>query len=558
MKKLTNKSALIVVIVSLFLSLLIALLVDWIAVSAGLQEMLFIAVVSVLLTFLLLQIHVLKPLTLYLHALTAKLSFSQDSDNIDDAPVKSDVYADFYNAAVTKIDAFHNLASQLAVNGSHVAIAAAEVSAAADSLKSKVHQEVLCAGEISESATQISGVVSQSINVTVSAGDTAEQTLAASMEGLSAINAAVSQMQATNQQAKETTQYVTILADKSEQIQRITSVISGIAEQTNLLALNAAIEAARAGDQGRGFAVVADEVRNLAHKTSDATDEIGAMVAEIGGSISHAESTMTELAAAIDSGAARTRDVGGKLEAISAFVNSIRQQVEEIKNGTTNNSSQVNQITDSIAGVNNHLQKTEEDVAFVTHEAQQLSGMAESILATVLDFDSSSTHAQMKAKAGQAAAQISELFEASVKQGEITEADLFDRDYKPIEGTSPVKFSTRFDAFTDKVLPAIQEGLLNADSAILYAGAVDNNGYFPTHNKKFSQPLTGDYERDLVNNRTKRIFDDPTGSRCGAHTEPFLLQTYKRDTGEVMHDLSVPVYINGRHWGGFRLGYRAA
>lgn len=34
-----------------------------------------------------------------------------------------------------------------------------------------------------------------------------------------------------------------------------------------------------------------------------------------------------------------------------------------------------------------------------------------------------------------------------------------------------------------------------------------------------------------------------------------LLQTYRRDTGEIMHDLSVPVYVNGKHWGGFRIGY---
>ncbi len=38
--------------------------------------------------------------------------------------------------------------------------------------------------------------------------------------------------------------------------------------------------------------------------------------------------------------------------------------------------------------------------------------------------------------------------------------------------------------------------------------------------------------------------------------KPLLLQTYKRDTGEIMHDLSVPIYINGKHWGGFRVGYQ--
>ena len=69
--------------------------------------------------------------------------------------------------------------------------------------------------------------------------------------------------------------------------------------------------------------------------------------------------------------------------------------------------------------------------------------------------------------------------------------------------------------------------------------------------------LTGDAELDKVHNRTKRIFDDKTGLKAAQNTEMFLLQTYMRDTGEIINDVSTPIMFNNRHWGAVRIGYKA-
>jgi methyl-accepting chemotaxis protein len=90
---------------------------------------------------------------------------------------------------------------------------------------------------------------------------------------------------------------------------------------------------------------------------------------------------------------------------------------------------------------------------------------------------------------------------------------------------------------------------------------VDSRGYFPTHNLKFSRPLTGQHEVDVANNRTKRIFMRSHRVALRFNRDPFFvadIYIYKRGTGEVMHGISAPIFVHGRHWGGFRIGYRTA
>ncbi len=148
---------------------------------------------------------------------------------------------------------------------------------------------------------------------------------------------------------------------------------------------------------------------------------------------------------------------------------------------------------------------------------------------------------------------VGKILEEAIDNGVFSIREAFDTDYQQIGNFDPPKFHTKYDFYTDKaVLGIIDEFLL--DESIVFAVPVDVNGYLPTHNTRYQKPITGDVDKDRVGNRTKRVFNDPVGLKAAQNKDLGFLQIYHRDTGKVMWDVSSPIYIKGKHWGGFRVG----
>jgi methyl-accepting chemotaxis protein len=158
------------------------------------------------------------------------------------------------------------------------------------------------------------------------------------------------------------------------------------------------------------------------------------------------------------------------------------------------------------------------------------------------------------------AAEISEVFEDVVAKGEITFDALFDNNYIPIEGTDPVQYRTRFLDLLERILPPIQNPVIETDKPMILCATIDRNGYLPVHRPVHSQPQRpGEREWNHINCRNRRIFDDPARLAAARSTRPYIIQQYPRHLERetvMIRSVAAPIRVFGKHWGAVRTTYK--
>jgi methyl-accepting chemotaxis protein len=371
----------------------------------------------------------------------------------------------------------------------------------------------------------------------------------ASQQELSEVRQRMAAMEATVRAFSATVEQ---LAAGAKAVASIGGVIQGIAMQTNLLALNAAIEAARAGEAGRGFAVVASEVRSLAARVNTQTREIS----QHSSAMLQLVDTTSQGTHTIQNGVnASLAEVGQTVQRFDRFVSDFKAMAQSLDNIVSS--------VQEMGGVNRDMHQRIDAVSSAAGEVHAL--MAQS--ASGVDELRSSTEAMQGALASfrtggtvfdtlvDATTGLRDVVSRSLQQHASRGVNVFDQNYQKIEGSNPPRYRTGYDELVENELRGIYDGVLKNLSGCIYALAVDTQGYAPAHNSVFSQAPNGQYEHDLARSRHKRIFDDPVGKKLAINTTPFLFQSYLRDTGEVVNDLSMPVIVNGKHWGAVRVGF---
>jgi len=417
-------------------------------------------------------------------------------------------------------------------------------SAAATQQATSVQELTATAEQVAITARQIM----ENAKLVESCADQANETC---LSGSEDVGAAIAGMEVLRIQVQQIAESMLRLGEDSQRIGGIIEIIDDISDQTNLLALNAAIESAGAGEHGKRFAVVAKEVRRLAERTVDATRQIRELIVEIQRATNDTIVVTEEGSKAVEKANSLVDKVDRSFAMLIGVVDNTAQAAREITSSTRQQTMACQQIADTMVEVRDVAHQVADSAQETERAVADISQLAE-VLRHIVEEE---IQEKGKRLALEGAAAMGEILSQALANGHLTRSELFDTNYIEIPGTLPQKYHTAYDSYTDINVQQPLDDYLASDDQLFFAVIVDRNGYLPTHNTRYSNPLTGDLEQDKVGNRTKRMFNDPVGLAAARNLEPVLVQAYNRDTGEKMWDISAPIYLDGEHWGAFRVGY---
>ena len=344
------------------------------------------------------------------------------------------------------------------------------------------------------------------------------------------------------------------------QVAKVSGSIEAIAKQTNLLALNATIEAARAGAAGKGFAIVASEVKNLAEATRQATHLIGDTVRDLDGQVGGLIGESGDASLRAKSAGDGAQQIQSIIVRVQDGFTAVGREIDGVAKAATSNLAHCDMVIDELRTLAKGVDLSSTDLKLADDRVAKLLGLSEGLIEMIADSGVETSDAPLIRVVMETAKRIAQAFETALDRGDITMNQLMDERYREIPGTNPQQYLTDYVAFTDRILPPIQNPIQKSDPRIVFCVAWARSGYLPTHNPNYSLPQGPDPVWNNANCRNRRIFNDRNVQKIAANTKPFLLQTYRRDMGGgqfvLMKDLSSPIFIRGRHWGAFRMGFR--
>ena len=255
------------------------------------------------------------------------------------------------------------------------------------------------------------------------------------------------------------------------------------------------------------------------------------------------------------------RQIDTTITDVSEIVSMVDRQADEIAQSTSSVQMNTGKVCESLFSF----------ISDVDANVDQLSGALDRInnleLITNEMFDSV-VHSGLSPKdnefvdiAKASMRKIHDLVTAALDKGDLSKEALFDRNYREIPGSNPVRYNNDFNAFADRYIRPVLDSIKASNGFITSSICSNEDGYLPTHISERSREPTGDFGHDSEFCRNRRIvMDNVTAKAIGQKDREYIAAAYRFMASDgkdfqVVKNIFIPLHFNGRYWGNFELAF---
>lgn len=450
----------------------------------------------------------------------------------------------------------------MARNCGAVAIGATEAHGHMTRVSATIRDQLARLATLQQVTEELNQEQAQSARSTLEARAVAERSSAHVQAGTALIADSIGDFGSLTELVVRLGEHLARFAAAMEDVRRVTGDIDALARTTNVLALNATIEAARAGQAGRGFAVVADEVKRLAASTRTANDAIGERIASLHGEASGIAADLSKGVNQARAAQDRFGAIDGVLGEVARLAELVTQQSDEMVRSSHLVQSGVTRVREGLDGFVRDARANGEQLGEAERNVTELEVLSNRMFDRLVTggFARDDQRFVEIAIAGRDA--VREIVEGALARGEIDMGVVFDTDYRPIAGSSPVRYDNGFADFADAHVRAVIDQVANSDVRIEGSVCSDMNGYLPTHvSERSLPPRAGETDWNDLHCRNRRILMDAATARAIESDARFMMSVYQIDRKSqpvTAKSVYVPLFFNGRRWGNFEIAYRDA
>jgi len=308
------------------------------------------------------------------------------------------------------------------------------------------------------------------------------------------------------------------LAEQARQSERLTGLVQGNADRVGEIA-----RAVSEQNESLKLAIaMAERVRSLGESLREASSRAASQVSRLNGEGQRISATAEEL-----DGAANTqRGLFGRIE-------------------------------ERIQGVSGTFEETATTLVDTAREMAELRRVSERVENGMAHLRTGCDADRFRELAEATAQQTSRLLERLLADGRSSARELFEPTYRPRADGGTHRFDTEISGLLiEKVGPLLEEAYRRAGSTAIFVALMDRGGLMIDIRMTNREEYRIAGESDSRSSRLGTLRKDPVTQAAVRNREPFLFQVYTGRSGLTMHEVAVPIFVAGRHFGAVRLGFR--